>query len=691
MSKEKAAVPDLDINRYFRDDEIWMTRGNPAFPEHDAAGFRNPDRPGTDIFIVGDSWTYGHGVTKTESWPILLSQNFGVTCCAAGGWGSFQYFMAVQELMPVSTKICLIGFYLGNDLVDAFKWTKNSKSPLRHRFWCDEFDRVPLIMKWKDRVRNYQIREIMAVESISKIKAFELAHQRDNIDILAFKIEGIPQIFRPRQRAELINPEIQAVRVGLELTKAMFVEIIDICENSGIEPLFVIFPSKEACFAASRPGLHPEMDIVLSHEVEVKKELKALFREHDVSNTDVIEVLSKQPERLFFANSLDAHPNSEGTKVIATYLEEVLSPLLEKFDNNNLHTFKINMQETKTKRVIVVLGAGRSGTSLLMQVLVSMGMRISENLITANISNPEGPLEDLDIFETHKNLFNELGGHRHLPLPDKWVNSNPVKKAKLKLEHILTQRINLDNTIWGFKDPRVNSFLPLWFSLFISLRIIPVFVLAVRNPKAVVTSFLRQYNHPTYISELVWLTRTIDALHHTAADCFIVHYEDWFTQPSKLAQELLKYTGLDEYFTGNVDEVLKDIIKPNLNRSVHEEYQVQNKYVLKLYDALKECRGADFDRARLMAVVKECRQAMDEFKGWYLIAQENIARVSTLREQLQTAKEKQAEIPELRKRIRELERENQRLSEMEKEILRADQALNHLQELYPQNPTHDRL
>jgi hypothetical protein len=324
--------------KIFRDN-IWKTRGNPDLPEHDSAGFRNPDSPGDDIFIVGDSWTYGSGaggdIPKEQSWPILLSSHFGVTCAAVGGWGPFQYLLAVKELMPVSTKICLIGFYIGNDLVDAFNCTKNTKSNLRNHFWRKEFDDISLRMKWNNRVRERQIREIMKEKGISRRNAMTYAHRRRNIDFLACRIGGSRHFFKPRLRADTTDLSISGIRIGLDLTKEMFGEIIDICDNSGIEPFFVIFPSKEASFAASKPGLYSEMDTVLSHEVEVKQELVAFFREHYVRYSDMIEVLSKQPECFFSANSLDGHPNSEGTKAIANHLEKVLSPLLEEFDENN--------------------------------------------------------------------------------------------------------------------------------------------------------------------------------------------------------------------------------------------------------------------------------------------------------------------------------------------------------------------
>ena len=40
--------------------------------------------------------------------------------------------------------------------------------------------------------------------------------------------------------------------------------------------------------------------------------------------------------------------------------------------------------------VVVVLGSGRSGTSLLMQVLAALGLRVSEEMIEARRDNPRG-------------------------------------------------------------------------------------------------------------------------------------------------------------------------------------------------------------------------------------------------------------------------------------------------------------
>lgn len=309
-----------------------------------------------------------------------------------------------------------------------------------------------------------------------------------------------------------------------------------------------------------------------------------------------------------------------------------------------------NIAEQHAKRVIIVLGPGRSGTSLLMQALGAMGMRLSEKMIPGSASNPGGFFEDSEIVDVHKELLESLSAHPALPLPDDWLGSGPAQKAKRRLKEILDERMAESETIWGFKDPRTVSFLPLWIRILNEPGVVPVFILAMRNPAHVVTSLHRQINREKAITELQWLQRTIESLHHTAADCCIVHYEDWFTRPVELVQGLLAYTGLDQYCASDASDVVQELIEPSLNRAAYEEYGIQNEYVLKLYDTLSECRGSDFDRTKLMETVGQCQKAMDGFKGWYLQAHKCLAQLKNQR-QSPTGRE---ELGKLENQLREM-------------------------------------
>jgi hypothetical protein len=126
------------------------------------------------------------------------------------------------------------------------------------------------------------------------------------------------------------------------------------------------------------------------------------------------------------------------------------------------------------------------------------------------MGNPEGFFEDAEIVHAHKELFEKLHTKPTLPLPDGWLESDPVKKARPQLRKILEERLAQSNTIWGFKDPRTVSFLPLWSQILNAPGVVPVFLLAVRNPATVATSLKRQINRAETVTELQWLQRTID-------------------------------------------------------------------------------------------------------------------------------------------------------------------------------------
>jgi hypothetical protein len=342
-----------------------------------------------------------------------------------------------------------------------------------------------------------------------------------------------------------------------------------------------------------------------------------------------------------------------------------------------------------SKKLVVVLGPGRSGTSLLMQILGALGMHLSDNMIDGRYENPEGFFEDKEIVETHKALYRNLNGSPTLPLPDGWFESESRKEAMTSLGKILENRLEKCNGIWGFKDPRVSSFLPLWTRIFNTQGIVPVFLLALRNPASVASSLKRQINRNEAVTELQWLQRTTDALQNTAADCFIVHYEDWFADSLNLARELLVYTGLDQHFSGQVDEVLKSVVKSNLNRAVYDEYEIQNQCVRKLYDVLRDCRGDNFDRDLLMASVKDCQKTMNGFKGWHIEAHNYMIQFTLAQEKLKIETARKKELKTLLEERKQLKQTAKSCSEIEKDLheitLQNNDYLKQLKDLQAEN------
>jgi len=94
-------------------------RMDPALPEIDERGYRNPD--GIDrasVVALGDSHTYGYNVGSDQSWPAELSRligspvyNFGI-----GGFGILQYHDQLRDALALRPERVLVALYLANDV-----------------------------------------------------------------------------------------------------------------------------------------------------------------------------------------------------------------------------------------------------------------------------------------------------------------------------------------------------------------------------------------------------------------------------------------------------------------------------------------------------------------------------------------------------------------------------------------------
>ena len=244
----------------------------------------------------------------------------------------------------------------------------------------------------------------------------------------------------------------------------------------------------------------------------------------------------------------------------------------------------------------------------------------------------------MEISSIHNEIITSLHSNPRLPLPDDWISKPAIKHYQKQLEEVILTRLSTSKSIFGFKDPKTSILLPIWIRIFNRLRIVPVYILSVRHPSDTVLSLRKQYNFSNSISELFWLHKNCAALIHTGFNCFIAHYENWFTQPTDQARRLLEYTGLDGYFSGNIDATINKIIDQNLNRSKFEEYDVTNTYITNFYNNLRLCYGHDFDRHCLMTAVRECSKVIDNFKGWYIETQKYIEQLNHTKKQLDNEK-----------------------------------------------------
>ena len=129
LSLHVAGAISPDINRVMSfvpakiPDEKLGHRPNPDYPDHDANGFRNAKAPEqVDIVAMGDSQTYGSGVTSEQAWPHSLEEksSWSVYNMGLGGYGPVHSYLLWDEAKALKPKIIIEALYAGNDLYDAF-------------------------------------------------------------------------------------------------------------------------------------------------------------------------------------------------------------------------------------------------------------------------------------------------------------------------------------------------------------------------------------------------------------------------------------------------------------------------------------------------------------------------------------------------------------------------------------------
>jgi hypothetical protein len=271
-------------------------------------------------------------------------------------------------------------------------------------------------------------------------------------------------------------------------------------------------------------------------------------------------------------------------------------------------------RNSPTKRCVVVLGSGRSGTSAAIRMLHALGVNVSDELRpTQSEQNPEGNWEDDAIVSRHQALLKSLDARIYQPLPDGWETTPEATEAIKDLRSIIRQRMAEADNNWVFKDPRTAVLLPLWIRVFNTEKIVPTYVFAVRHPAAAISSMWKQYLQDPVEAEFIWLLRNLAAITHTGGRLFTLHYEALLEKPAKTAADLARYCGL-EASDAQIEQA-SQMIDRGLDRASVAPQPLHLASTARLHEALKRCHGRQFDR-RALEVATEITSEIKAYKTW---------------------------------------------------------------------------
>jgi O-antigen biosynthesis protein len=241
-----------------------------------------------------------------------------------------------------------------------------------------------------------------------------------------------------------------------------------------------------------------------------------------------------------------------------------------------------------SRKLIVIMGPHRSGTSLCTAALECLGAELRLPTRYANEENRKGFFEHPDIVEFNDSLLKHLGGTWDNPLFDgsKAVATTDISDWLTRAAELFDS-IYSDAKIAAIKDPRFCQLLDFWMQVFIACGYSDeeIFVIHVlREPVEVALSQQQRakYN-PAYYEigarlvegAALWLSLTGQALLQTRnlQNCFIT-YPALLSNPELVLQKLARFLALtpDQKQVGNFCDYFVD---PTLHRSVSAQEETE--------------------------------------------------------------------------------------------------------------------
>jgi hypothetical protein len=147
------------------------------------------------------------------------------------------------------------------------------------------------------------------------------------------------------------------------------------------------------------------------------------------------------------------------------------------------------------RRLVLVVGVGRSGTSLMAGMLGQMGFHLPQPEVTADDTNPRGFGEPRWVVDFHQTLLRRRCVTINDSRPAAWEETYAAgARAPVRDELRAWLRAELEHGAdVVVKDPRTVWFLPLWTDVAAELGATTATVTMLRHPAEVVASASRAY------------------------------------------------------------------------------------------------------------------------------------------------------------------------------------------------------
>lgn len=169
------------------------------------------------------------------------------------------------------------------------------------------------------------------------------------------------------------------------------------------------------------------------------------------------------------------------------------------------------------KKIVVILGMYRSGTSAIARGIQVLSLHLGDNLMGPITGyNDKGFWEDNDIYKFNESLLSKLYSSWHSLSQ---LDVGKLLSAELYLERkeackLLARKISNAGT-FAFKDPRIAILLPFWQQIFGILNLDANYIIVNRNPLQIAESLLKLDGFQHMKSFILWAKHIMAAIRYT--------------------------------------------------------------------------------------------------------------------------------------------------------------------------------
>lgn len=191
--------------------------------------------------------------------------------------------------------------------------------------------------------------------------------------------------------------------------------------------------------------------------------------------------------------------------------------------------------------LIIVTGAGRSGTSAVARVLHESGVSLGGPFVATSEINPAGFYEDAALLLLHERLWAELGLD-DFERTDRWPWRTTVLAVATAYRDAMREQIA--KARGGWKDPRFCLTLEAWLPL---LPVAPKVVVCLRSPKSYADSVTTTYGFiDRKTAERQWARqyrRLLDVVRDYHLDAYCVEFDALIEAPEQTVAALGRFVG----------------------------------------------------------------------------------------------------------------------------------------------------